>query len=43
MNPLWLILIIPASASIGAAVMALMVTAKRADEEMLEFWEEDDG
>ena len=39
MNPWWLLLIIPASASFGAAMMALMVTAHRADEEM-ERWED---
>ena len=36
MNPLWLILIVPASAAVGAVLMALCVMAKRSDE-----WEED--
>lgn len=34
MNPWWLIFIIPMSAAIGATVMALMVAASRADDEM---------
>ena len=35
MNPLWLLIICPASAAVGAVLMALCVAAKRADE-----WEE---
>ena len=35
MNPWWLLVIIPVSASFGAVLMALCVAAKRADE-----WEE---
>ena len=38
MSPWWLCVIIPASASVGAVVMALMVTASRADDEM-ERWD----
>lgn len=34
MNPLWLLIIIPASASVGAVVMAFMTVASRADDEM---------
>lgn len=33
MSPWWLCVIIPASASVGAVVMALMVTASREDDE----------
>ena len=33
-NAWWLAFIIPMSASVGAAVMALMITASRADDEM---------
>ena len=32
MNPLWLILICPASATVGAVLMALCVAAGREDE-----------
>ena len=35
MNPLWLLLICPVSATVGAVLMALCVVAKRSDE-----WEE---
>ena len=35
MNPLWLLVICPASAAVGAVLMALCVAAKKADE-----WEE---
>lgn len=41
MNPLWLILIVPVSAAMGAVCMALAVAANRADEEMLEVWDDD--
>lgn len=43
----WLCVIIPASASVGAVVMALMVTAGRADDEMdkilRDSWRDRDG
>ena len=32
MNPLWLLIICPVSAAVGAVLMALCVAAKRADE-----------
>ena len=32
MNPLWLLIICPASAAVGAVLMACLVVAKRADE-----------
>lgn len=38
MSPWWLCVIIPASASVGAVVMALMTVASRADGEM-ERWD----
>jgi hypothetical protein len=38
MSPWWLCAIIPASASVGAVVMALMTVASRADDEM-ERWD----
>lgn len=38
MSPWWLCVIIPASASVGAVVMALMTVASRADDEM-ERWD----
>ena len=34
MNPWWLVVIVPASASFGVALMAMMTTAKKADDEM---------
>lgn len=34
MSPWWLCVIIPASASVGAVVMALMTVASREDDEM---------
>lgn len=47
MNPWWLVVIIPASASIGAVVMALVTVASRADDEMdkvlRDSWRERDG
>lgn len=47
MSPWWLCVIVPASASVGAVVMALMVTASRADDEMdkilRESWRGRDG
>jgi len=38
MSPWWLVFIIPASASVGAVVMAFMTVASRADDEM-ERWD----
>ena len=34
MNPLWLVFIVPASAAVGAVVMAFMTVASREDDEM---------
>ena len=42
MNPLWLVFIIPASAAVGAVVMAFMTVASREDDEM-ERWSERGG
>ena len=46
MNPLWLLVIVPVSAAIGAVVMSLLVVAKQEDEEMmkemLEVWDDDE-
>lgn len=46
MNPLWLLVIVPASAAVGAVLMSLLIVAKREDaemlEEMLEVWSKDE-
>ena len=34
MNPLWLFLIVPLSAGIGAVCMVLLIAASREDDEM---------
>ena len=41
MNPLWLLVIVPVSAAVGAVMMSLLVTAKQEDEDM-EIFDDDE-